>query len=357
MKSILPAIAMITWSGYALAGDYTVAQLGLLPGGTFNYVTAINNAGQAVGGGDTFYPNAGQLQAAIKWNGTTPTILGTNMTEFIGANAINNAGVVVGDAGSSGDAYAAYWTATGSGNLYGGGPSNAFGVNDSEEIVGQFVVSGLPVMWPNPTTEPKYLPILGGSANRANAQSINAAGHIVGSSYFSDDGTSHATLWTGNSGAYVTDLGTLGGANGAANAINASGHIVGWANTASGDQHAAFWNRQKVIDLGTLGGNTSSANAINAGGYIVGNGTTANGDLHAALWIDTRDKPIDLNTEIDPVLAQQITLTNAVGINDKCQIVVNGIDNKTGVSEAFVLSLKHQSECHRDNSDEDGATS
>jgi hypothetical protein len=54
MKNIPSAIAMIAWSVYALAGAYTVAQLGLLPGGTRTYTSAINKAGQVVGMGDTY---------------------------------------------------------------------------------------------------------------------------------------------------------------------------------------------------------------------------------------------------------------------------------------------------------------
>jgi probable HAF family extracellular repeat protein len=168
----------------------------------------------------------------------------------------------------------------------------------------------------------------------------------VGSSTTTNPNISHATLWSGPNGANVSDLGTLGGTNSFAVAINASAHIVGWADTKSGDQHAALWHNKKVKDLGTLGGNTSSANAINAAGYIVGSAETVKGDQHAVLWTHAHSEPIDLNSEIDSSMAQQITLTDAVGINDKCQIVANGYDNKSGASESFVLSLKsEQREC------------
>jgi hypothetical protein len=63
------------------------------------------------------------------------------------------------------------------------------------------------------------------------------------------------------------------------------------------------------------------------------------GDQHAVLWVHARSEPIDLNSEIDSSLAQEITLTDAVGINCKCQIVANGYNNKAGASESFVLSL------------------
>ena len=48
MRNIMCAIALLAWSGCALAHEYTVTRLGLLPGGTYAYATAINNADQVV---------------------------------------------------------------------------------------------------------------------------------------------------------------------------------------------------------------------------------------------------------------------------------------------------------------------
>jgi probable HAF family extracellular repeat protein len=366
MKITISAIAMIAWSGYALAGNYTVTQLGLLPGGTYTNASAINNEGQVVGYADDYFPNIfSQEISATIWNGTTPTLIAHGGFVFAGAAGINNSAVVVGSITYENFTTCPFAWSLSHGFFYlttGCDPQGyANGVNDSGQIVGETSVGANPnvpkhaTLWASPTTtNPTILPTLGRPRNTSSsAQGINAAGQIVGSSGFSDGTTftQHATLWTGTNGAYVTDLGTLGGANSTANAINTGGHIVGWANTTGGDQHAAFWDRKKVRDLGTLGGKTSSANGINAGGYIVGAADTNNGGSHATLWMSARAKPIDLNSEIDSSLA--ITLTNAAGINDKCQIVANGTNNTTGAEVSFVLSPKHYSKCnHCERSDD-----
>lgn len=70
---------------------------------------------------------------------------------------------------------------------------------------------------------------------------------------------------------YFHDLGTLGGADSQANAINSSSQIVGAAQNASGYWRAfSLSPGQPMQDLGTLYGNNSSANAINASGQITG---------------------------------------------------------------------------------------
>jgi len=57
----------------------------------------------------------------------------------------------------------------------------------------------------------------------------------------------------------MTDLGTPSGQASAAIAVNARGQIVGWSETATGEQHATLWQDGEVIDLGTLPGGSSAA--------------------------------------------------------------------------------------------------
>ena len=58
----------------------------------------------------------------------------------------------------------------------------------------------------------------------------------------------------------VTDLGTLGGASGAAYGINNAGRVAGAANLPNGDQHAFLSGIGGTkYDLGTLGGPNSEA--------------------------------------------------------------------------------------------------
>ena len=81
------------------------------------------------------------------------------------------------------------------------------------------------------------------------------------------------------------DLGALGGPESQAYGINASGWVVGVAQTATGDWHAFLKTPtdENMQNLGTLGGGGSEAHGINASGSVVGKAQTATGDWHAFL--------------------------------------------------------------------------
>jgi len=83
-------------------------------------------------------------------------------------------------------------------------------------------------------------------------------------------------------------LGTLGGRNSQATAINVFGVIVGWSETASGNRHAFIWKDGVMKDLGTMGGTFSMATGINSGSAVVGRSTTAasGSKNHAFKWKD-----------------------------------------------------------------------
>jgi probable HAF family extracellular repeat protein len=212
---------------------------------------------------------------------------------------------------------------------------SANGINRSGQIVG-FTdpiepFNAVATLWSSPTaTSVTILPALGGQAD-SYALAINNSGKIAGYTSLNNN-TTQATLWTSTT---VTDLGTLGGANSLANAINASGHIVGWADTAAGNERATEWFGATVTNLGTLGGADSFADGINKSAEVVGWADTASGAQDAALFVD--GKVINLNTFLSPSLAATVTLTDAAGINNKGWIVVNGINDQTGLSETFVL--------------------
>src|SRR5207244_3608057 len=97
-------------------------------------------------------------------------------------------------------------------------------------------------------------------------------------------GEEHAFFWDGTT---MRDLGTLGGNFSDALALNGAGQAAGTSTTASGDQHAFFWNGTIMRDLGTLGGNLSVAVALNEAGQVAGYSTTASGDRHATRWTVT----------------------------------------------------------------------
>lgn len=70
----------------------------------------------------------------------------------------------------------------------------------------------------------------------------------------------------------VTELGSLGGSYTYASKINANGQVVGFANTAGGQDHAFITsaNGQGMTDLGTWGGIYSHASDVNDSGQVVG---------------------------------------------------------------------------------------
>ena len=70
----------------------------------------------------------------------------------------------------------------------------------------------------------------------------------------------HAVLWDPVTG--KTDLGTLGGDESDAWAVNERGQVTGAAATASGERHAFLWDPVTgMTDLGTLGGNSPAPTA------------------------------------------------------------------------------------------------
>jgi probable HAF family extracellular repeat protein len=83
-------------------------------------------------------------------------------------------------------------------------------------------------------------------------------------------------------------LGSLGGANGAAYAINNSNQIVGWSQLANGDVHAFVWSNGVMQDLNLMipplsGITLVSAVGIDAEGDIAAYGTNSSGQMHEYL--------------------------------------------------------------------------
>ena len=115
---------------------------------------------------------------------------------------------------------------------------------------------------------------LGGAQSRAFGLAENA--DVVGSSLRAD-GTTHAFLAT-SSGKTIADLGTLGGATSVATDVNNfSGTVVGHALTALGNQKAFLYTKARgMVSLRTLGGSASDATAINRDDVIVGSAQTTN---------------------------------------------------------------------------------
>lgn len=140
--------------------------------------------------------------------------------------------------------------------------------------------------------QPRYtvkdLGTLGGSFSLAYG--INDKGQISGFSTLSGDQVVHAFVIQGST---MTDMGTLGGPNSQVfSNLNNFGQVLATAETAESDPNGEdfcgfgthdvclgmLWQKGATTPLGTLGGNNSQAAAINQFGQIAGYAETSTPD-------------------------------------------------------------------------------
>jgi len=122
---------------------------------------------------------------------------------------------------------------------------------------------------------------LGGPQSAAYA--INNRGEVVGWADSAVYEAIHPFLWTESTG--MTDLGTLGGSWGWATAINDAGQIAGSSIPTGGtDLQAFIYENGAMSSLGTLGHPASHARSINSQGQVVGISYIHGGVSQAFLW-------------------------------------------------------------------------
>lgn len=209
------------------------------------------------------------------------------------ANGINNYGQVVGQSFASGQSHAFLYSGgslTDLGTL--GGRSSAYSINNDGQVAGwsypagssysrAVVFSGGLVQDPG---------TLGGA--QSSARGINDKGQVVGTSALPGTGVSHAFLYTptagsGTNSGIMTDLGALGGTVATATSINLNGQVAGYSNPAGATApHAFLYSDGRMLDLGTFGGTVSYAYGINDQGQAVGEARTESQVSHAFLYRD-----------------------------------------------------------------------
>ena len=123
-----------------------------------------------------------------------------------------------------------------------------------------------------------------GGLRGSGVVSLNGVGTSVGYSFVA--GTNYVHAMTNIYGA-VADLGTLGGSQSLARAVNSQGWVVGWAFDADNLFPEAFlWRDGGMQGLGDLGYPRSDARAINDAGLVVGSAFVTAQVEHAFWWQD-----------------------------------------------------------------------
>ena len=342
MRPKLCAIALIAWSGCALAQTYSVIELGSFggsSGGEAALAFGVNDAGQVVG---YSFTTTGHSHAFLYSNSVMQD-LGTLGGAIASAFGINASGQVTGSSTTAAGETHAFLYSNGvmqDLNMLGGPYSSGVAINSSGQVTGimELTGSGGPnnaFLYSNGTAQ-SLGTFPGGSTSYGIG--INDSGQVTGWSG-TTSAFNHAFIY--NNGA-MFDIGTLGGQGSDGQGINILGQVVGYSDTGTaGVQHAYLYANGLMSDLGTLGGNYSDSTGINDAGQIVGVSLNAGGAQHA--FLQYNGSMFDLNTLIDPnsPLRPYVVLSQATGISNAGFIAAIGTDSRyPGLYEAFLLTVE-----------------
>jgi len=308
-------------------GLYSIADVGVLPGGTFSQANSLNNLGQVVGVSSSangirgFRYDAGGLVDLGVVPGGASSI----------AYAINDVGQIVGQSGTAA-APRAFMYQNGAmsslGVLAGGTISRASDVNNASQVVGYSDTgSGASRVF---VYENGVMSDLGVPAGATSSQptALNDRGEIVGT--YTAVAAYGSFLYSAGVFQLLPQL--PGGATVSAADISNRGQITGTFGT-SASYHAFRFSDGAFEDLGAFaGGLFSVGRAINDAGLVVGEASSPSGGFHAALFAS--GGPIDLNALV--LEGSEWSLNSATGINASGQI--SGFGTFRGVLHGFVLT-------------------
>lgn len=216
---------------------------------------------------------------------------------------------------------ASTYTITNLGDLPGGYNTYALGLNATGQVVGYSGTDkgASAFLW----SKSSGMADLSQGKDYSEANGINDDGAVVGviDADYDDVGYNvYAYLWTESGG--MVDLGELpgGSKNAVAWGINNHRQVVGFAQSATGDDRAFLWTENSGMrDIGDLpgGGNDSYASGINNVGQVIGWSSVGELGTHAFLWSSTGGM-IDLRD-----LAGGSDYSFARGLNDAGYVVGN----------------------------------
>jgi uncharacterized membrane protein len=335
---------VLTLPVHAQSPAFSVKELPMLPGDTTVNVWGINNSGDAVGvmGGE----NCGTNCTAVIWHSGTVTPLAAPPGAInYGSLSINNAGQVAGLAVLGVTSEAVVWN-DGTPTVLPAPDSQhtetyATHINDAGEVSGGATEPGdappaVAIVWNGKT--PTVLESPAGFTS-AYANAVNDTGLVVGYACCSSAGF-EAIVWHGTTPSLLAKQQPAATAGGEADAVNNSGLVVGQSfNTAGDAALAAAWADRTIA---IIGAQDSIALGINNRGIIVGKFGSPN---RAAIWASDKATVQDLNSLISAAAANEVVLTQALGINDNCVIIAQGVARETGKIKAFVLTLNDSADC------------
>jgi probable HAF family extracellular repeat protein len=161
---------------------------------------------------------------------------------------------------------------------------------------------------------------------------VSADGSVVVGMSVDANANDRAFRWTAATG--MQDLGTLGGLDSGASAVNEDGSVVvGYAHDTAGEYRAMRWTAATGMqDLGTLGGAASGALDVSSDGSVVVGSSEAELSLSRAFRWTAATGMTDLGT-LGPLIGHPTSRGNAV--NADGTVVVGWSRSSNGQERAF----------------------
>lgn len=233
--------------------------------GLFAVSRGVNVHGAAIYVG-TYGTGDREHQLAFLWRNGKVTPLTQAAAPWVDVYGINSSGTVAGDA----HARAVIWR-NGAPTLLAKEPSTARAINDRGTVVGDDQHEA--VIWRNGAEQPLE--------GVATVTAINAQDQVIGETPIG--GATHAMLWQDGA---VHDLGSIGGSDSWATAINSAGVVVGYVATNFGFPLSAVeWKDGQLVDLGRFGALGAQAVAVNDAGDVLVQLTDKSGDPTAIVLV------------------------------------------------------------------------